>query len=1085
SVDEDDLYRYSITTQDPDNGDTRTIVALSKPDWLNLTDNGDGTAILQGVPVNDNVGDHSVVLEVEDAVGTKVGQSFTVTVNNVNDPPGFTSQPVLSALQDQLYRYDIITSDPDLGDILTVEATLLPAWLSFSDLGGGTASLSGTPQNQDSGDHDVALRVTDQAGAAVEQLFTITVGNANDAPVFTSTPIITANEDVLYEYNIVTTDADVGDTRNIVDLSLPDWLELIDNGNGTASLAGTPTNSDVGDHPVVLRVVDQAGADNNQNFTISVTNVNDRPLFTSTPVTTAQQGLEYNYIVITVDQDAGDSRNITATTLPSWLNLADNGDGTASLTGTPTNADLGVHPVVLVVEDVGGLSDTQSFSVTADNTNDPPVFVTSPSLTIDEDSNYEYLVEVTDPDVGDVITLDIIAPSPAWLNFVDNGAGNGTLSGTPTNAEVGFHEVTLQARDITGQSTLQNFEIEVINTNDPPVFTSTPVLEINEDDNYEYLITAFDPDFIYNGFIPIVEGVGLPDWLEVVDNLDGTWSLFGTPINADVGTASIKLVVVDQENEQAEQNFNIEVINVNDAPEIVSSAPTQVLEDNEYTYDIEAIDVDLGDEIALSATMPDWLSLEDNGDGTGRISGIPNNDDVGSHVLKYRATDLAGAVDSVTLTIDVINTNDAPEFISVAPIQVQPGTMLEYQVIVEDVDAGDEVNLEAIILPDWLNFILTTDNTGVVSGMVPQFSAERRVLLQVTDRSGLTTQQDFNLIINNPPVLATILLNVAEDVNGILTGPSFNNAFVDSENDNIDKVIITSLPASGELRFNGNAVGLNEELDFDNSFQLIYVPNENFFGVDGFTWNASDGLVFAQSEAQIEITITAVNDPPQLANIEPEALVYRQGDPAIPVTESLILSDIDSDSISFAIFQIVDNFISGEDVLRYLGEDVEGLTFNYNDDSGILSIDGANPKSVYENVLRQVGYSNSNFNDTSPLVRRVAILVNDGFLDSEIAFRSIGIEEITPELDIVTAFTPNDDGVNDTWNIQKLDFYTSVRVSIYSTDGTEVFVSDGYENEWDGTANGQLLANGPYLYVIKVERNQRQREFKGTVTILK
>ncbi|MEM9083190.1 MAG: putative Ig domain-containing protein, partial [Planctomycetota bacterium] len=155
-----------------------------------------------------------MVLEVEDAVGAKAGQSFTITVDNVNDAPGFTSQPDLVAVQDQQYNYDITTSDPDVGDVLIIEATTLPAWLNFNDIGNGTASLSGVPQNDDSGDHDVVLRVTDVAGAAVEQLFTIIVGNTNDPPMFTSSPVVDATEDILYEYNIVTTDEDLGDTRN-------------------------------------------------------------------------------------------------------------------------------------------------------------------------------------------------------------------------------------------------------------------------------------------------------------------------------------------------------------------------------------------------------------------------------------------------------------------------------------------------------------------------------------------------------------------------------------------------------------------------------------------------------------------------------------------------------------------------------------------------------------------------------------------------------------------------------------------------------------------------------------------------------
>ena len=143
---------------------------------------------------------------------------------------------------------------------------------------------------------------------------------------------------------------DAGDTLAITASTLPSWLSLTDNGDGTASLTGTPTNTDVGDHSVVLEVSD-GDETVSQSFTVTVTNTNDAPTFTSTAVTAATEDSVYSYAITTDDVDAGDTLAITAATLPSWLSLTDNGDGTASLTGTPTNTDVGDHSVVLEVSD--------------------------------------------------------------------------------------------------------------------------------------------------------------------------------------------------------------------------------------------------------------------------------------------------------------------------------------------------------------------------------------------------------------------------------------------------------------------------------------------------------------------------------------------------------------------------------------------------------------------------------------------------------------------------------------------------------------------------------------------------------------
>jgi len=85
SVNEEALYSYSITTNDVD-GNSLTITAPTKPAWLNLTDNGDGTGTLSGTPTNSEVGTHNVTLRVNDGT-VDVDQSFTITVNNVNDAP--------------------------------------------------------------------------------------------------------------------------------------------------------------------------------------------------------------------------------------------------------------------------------------------------------------------------------------------------------------------------------------------------------------------------------------------------------------------------------------------------------------------------------------------------------------------------------------------------------------------------------------------------------------------------------------------------------------------------------------------------------------------------------------------------------------------------------------------------------------------------------------------------------------------------------------------------------------------------------------------------------------------------------------
>lgn len=69
---------------------------------------------------------------------------------------------------------------------------------------------------------------------------------------------------------------------------------------------------------------------------------------------------------------------------------------------------------------------------------------------------------------------------------------------------------------------------------------------------------------------------------------------------------------------------------------------------------------------------------------------------------------------------------------------------------------------------------------------------------------------------------------------------------------------------------------------------------------------------------------------------------------------------------------------------------------------------------------------------------------------------------------VPNVFSPNHDGINDTWMINGLNSYPSVQVAIYDRDGRAVFTSRGYNQPWDGTINGRPVPVATYYYVITI-----------------
>ena len=82
---------------------------------------------------------------------------------------------------------------------------------------------------------------------------------------------------------------------------------------------------------------------------------------------------------------------------------------------------------------------------------------------------------------------------------------------------------------------------------------------------------------------------------------------------------------------------------------------------------------------------------------------------------------------------------------------------------------------------------------------------------------------------------------------------------------------------------------------------------------------------------------------------------------------------------------------------------------------------------------------------------------------------------------IPNAFTPNDDGINDTWDIPQLIFYPDCMVQVMNRYGQRVFQSQGYGKSWDGKLAGKRLPQGVYYYFIKLPK----KTLSGSLTVIR
>lgn len=83
---------------------------------------------------------------------------------------------------------------------------------------------------------------------------------------------------------------------------------------------------------------------------------------------------------------------------------------------------------------------------------------------------------------------------------------------------------------------------------------------------------------------------------------------------------------------------------------------------------------------------------------------------------------------------------------------------------------------------------------------------------------------------------------------------------------------------------------------------------------------------------------------------------------------------------------------------------------------------------------------------------------------------------------VPNVFSPNNDQINDRWEIPNLADYPGCTVEVFNRYGQKVFSSVGYDLPWDGTNNGRLLPLATYYYIIKLKNGFQP--LTGNVTLL-
>lgn len=215
----------------------------SLPDGVTFTDNGDGTATFAGTPAIGTEGVYEITITADNGVGTAATQTFTLTVVPAPVAPTITSNAFTTFTVGSAGTFTVTTTgNPPVNSITSTGA--LPNGVTLSSAG----LLSGTPAVSKGGVYPIVITAGNGILPNATQNFILTV---NEAPKITSANTVTFTEESPGTFTITTSGYPSAISITSSGL-LPTGVSLVDQGDGTAILSGTPLVGTAGEYPITI-----------------------------------------------------------------------------------------------------------------------------------------------------------------------------------------------------------------------------------------------------------------------------------------------------------------------------------------------------------------------------------------------------------------------------------------------------------------------------------------------------------------------------------------------------------------------------------------------------------------------------------------------------------------------------------------------------------------------------------------------------------------------------------------------------------------------------------------------------------------
>ena len=724
---------------------------------------------------------------------------------------------------------------------------------------------------------------------------------------------------------------------------------------------------------------------------------------------------------------------------PSALSYTRNDvTGLISLSITPVADESGTANISVVVSD-GIVNTTDTFLLTVEKENDPPIASNHLVSTDEEEPVTIQVVDFQINEDGDVITISLdTEPSNGTVTFDQE---NGELTYTPDTNYFGSDSFTFVLTD-EGDLTDSGDVIVTVNAvNDPPdLYDLAAIVETPEDTSVDipFYVSDIDTDLADMDLSYTASDDSLINTAAFTKSTDDSGLVTFTidPTANASGTITIEVTASDGSKSDSE-SFILKVYAVNDAP-VANDDTGDTDEDNAITIDVIANDTDLEDQPSISVvstTSPKLLSdgtaghgsVVNNNDGT--LTYTPGDDRNEDIFFTYELSDSGNLRDTATVTITINSVNDAPRLTNDNRTIVEDHEV-DIAVLANDTDVeGDAFSIASNTDPLHGTLELDVDTqTYTYKPEKDYFGSDsftytveededNSVTATATVKITITGEDDYPIVSTDEPWVIDedttesfdVTISDAETASGnlLITFTSLDTNLIKSHN--------VILQGSGTSR----TVQLTPEAEMNGTLQLQVDVNDGSLTTTEY----------------IDIIISPVNDPPQAQDYTAE--IDEDGQASGTV---VVKSDID------------------------LAHEGDSHTYS-------LGTDGANGSAVVQPDGDWTYTPNANFNGTDEFT----VIITDEGDATAVSTITVTVHKVNdvPQVTSTNAHTIDEDThVTDTivvWDPDTEDStdpdsYT-MQVVVDPENGELVFDADTGEYTYTPDAN----YNGTDSFTIKVE----------------